>query len=168
MNSNLLIREATSADIAAIRQIAHATWPVAYGNLLSAEQLSYMLGMMYSEPSLQQQFTKGDHFYLAVQNEVPVGFASVSNEHNGRFKLNKLYVLPTTQKTGAGRALLDEVTTYARQHNGTELYLQVKRDNPAKTFYEKIGFEVTDEVDLDIGNGYFMNDYLMTLRLINN
>jgi ribosomal protein S18 acetylase RimI-like enzyme len=163
MNPNLHIRKATPADITAIRQIAHTTWPVAYGKLLSAEQLSYMLGMMYSETSLQQQFDKGDVFYLALLDNEPVGFASVTDEHNGRFKLNKLYVLPTIQKSGAGKALLEAAKTHATQNNGTELYLQVKRDNPAKTFYEKIGFTVTGEIDLDIGNGYLMQDYLMTL-----
>ncbi len=161
----LSIREATMGDIPAIRHIAHHTWPVAYGQLLSQEQLTYMLDLMYSEQSLTDQINKGHRFYLAELDGNPHGFASVSDEGQHRFKLNKLYVLPDTQKTGAGKALLQQTITYAKQHNGLQLFLQVKKDNPSKGFYEKQGFEVIDEVDLDIGNGYFMNDFIMALEL---
>jgi len=165
MNTSLVIRKATLADINDIRRIANATWPSAYGELLSKEQLDYMLGLMYSEISLQEQLDKGHQFFMAELDGNAFGFASVSAEGNDRFKLNKLYVMPITHKTGAGKALLDEVISYAKQNNGTKLFLQVKRDNNAKGFYEKHGFIITGELDLDIGNGYFMNDYIMELVL---
>jgi len=165
MSIALTIRDANMADIPSIRHIAHATWPVAYGQLLSGEQLAYMMDLMYSEASLQQQMEKGHRFYLAILNNEPHGFASVSDEGDGTFKLNKLYVLPDTQKTGAGKALLQQTIQYAKENKGTQLLLQVKRDNPSKGFYEKHGFIVTGELDLDIGNGYFMNDYIMSLAL---
>jgi ribosomal protein S18 acetylase RimI-like enzyme len=165
MNTSLIIRKASLSDIGNIRHIAHATWPSAYGELLSKEQLEYMLGMMYSETSLQEQMNKGHQFFMAELDNQSFGFASVSAEDNGSFKLNKLYVNPITQKTGAGKALLDEVISYARQNKGTRLFLQVKRDNNAKGFYKKNGFVITGELDLDIGNGYFMNDYIMELSL---
>ncbi|MEI9808163.1 MAG: hypothetical protein WDO16_09960 [Bacteroidota bacterium] len=37
----------------------------------------------------------------------------------------------------------------------------MNRSNNAKLFYEKIGFIVIREEDIDIGNGYLMNDYVM-------
>src|SRR6478735_11699107 len=112
MNTPLIIRKASSIDINDIRSIAYSTWPSAYGELLSKEQLEYMLGLMYSETSLQEQINKGHQFFMAELNNQSFGFASVSAEGDGRFKLNKLYVSPTTQKTGAGKALLDEVISY--------------------------------------------------------
>jgi hypothetical protein len=33
-------------------------------------------------------------------------------------------------------------------------------------FYKHAGFEIIDEQDFDIGNGYFMNDYVMKKRLL--
>jgi ribosomal protein S18 acetylase RimI-like enzyme len=165
MSYPLIIRKATTADIASIRNIAQVTWPVAYGELLSKEQLDYMLRMMYSPAALEQQMQKGHQFFMASQNETDLGFASVSDEGGQKFKLNKLYINPHIQKTGAGKALLNEVINYAKQNGGTSLFLQVKRDNIAKGFYEKQGFVITGELDLDIGNGYFMNDYIMELPL---
>ncbi len=165
MNNKLLIRKAEATDIPAIRRIAQATWPSAYGNIISEEQLNYMLGMMYSEQSLNEQMEKGHQFYIAELDGNSFGFASVSSEGDGNYKLNKLYVTPITQKTGAGKALLNEVIGYAKQNGAAKLFLQVNRNNNAKSFYEKNGFRIAREMDLDIGNGYFMNDYIMELVL---
>ncbi len=165
MNTPLIIKKATYASIPDIRHIAHETWPVAYGELLSKEQLDYMLGLMYSEAALQKQMDQGHQFFMTELDGNVFGFASVSDEGDGSFKLNKLYVIPITQKTGAGKALLHEVIAHVKKNNGTKLFLQVNRNNNAKGFYEKHGFIITRELDLDIGNGYFMNDYIMELAL---
>jgi len=55
------------------------------------------------------------------------------------------------------------VITYAKEKGGNRLLLQVNRDNNANGFYEKHGFTILKEIDLAIGNGYFMNDYVMEL-----
>jgi diamine N-acetyltransferase len=44
--------------------------------------------------------------------------------------------------------------------NVSILDLNVNRHNPAKSFYEKIGFTVLREEDVPIGP-YWMNDYVM-------
>ncbi len=161
----LIIREATAADIPAIRQIAQATWPATYGPILSQEQIDYMLQWMYSENTLREQMKQGHQFYMAELNGKAHGFAGVSDEGKTVFKLHKLYVIPDTQKTGAGKALLQQVIRYAKTNGGTQLLLQVNRHNNAKGFYEKHGFTILKEADTDIGNGYFMNDYIMQLPL---
>ena len=74
-------------------------------------------------------------------------------------------MVPTTQKTGAGKALLQKVMEFARSNGGTKLILQVNRHNNAKGFYEKQGFTVLDEVKLDVGNGFYMDDYIMQYNL---
>lgn len=45
--------------------------------------------------------------------------------------------------------------------NATVLELNVNRQNKARIFYEKFGFVIVEEKDIPIGNGYFMNDYVM-------
>lgn len=167
MHSTLIIREATPADIPAIRQIAFDTWPSTYGAILSQEQIDYMLAWMYSPEALQKQMQEGHQFYIAELDHTTLGFAGVSQEGSTKFKLHKLYVVPTTQKTGAGKALLQKVIGFARDHGGAKLILQVNRHNNAKGFYEKQGFSVLDEVNLDIGNGFFMDDYIMQYDLNN-
>jgi ribosomal protein S18 acetylase RimI-like enzyme len=41
----------------------------------------------------------------------------------------------------------------------------VNRHNRALHFYEKQGFKIIREEDIDIGSGYFMNDYVMELTI---
>ena len=127
--------------------------------------MEYMLDWMYSTTSLQQQMQNGHQFFVAEVDDTLIGFASVSKEDGDTYKLNKLYVLPNTQKTGAGKALLLSVIAFAKENGGREIQLQVNRNNNAKDFYLKHGFVILYEADFEIGNGYFMNDYVMGLQL---
>ena len=60
---------------------------------------------------------------------------------------------------------MDEIEKTIIQRGAVSLLLNVNRQNKAKFFYEKLGFTVIKEEDIDIGNGYFMNDYVMEKRL---
>jgi N-acetylglutamate synthase-like GNAT family acetyltransferase len=160
----MIIRQATESDIETIQSIAKTTWAVTY-DFLPVGQMKFMLDWMYSTTSLQQQMQNGHHFFVALVDEIIVGFASVSKQDESISKLNKLYVLPTTQKTGAGKALLKRVIAFAQENDAKEIQLQVNRNNNAKDFYIKHGFTILYEADFEIGNGYFMNDYVMSLRL---
>ncbi len=165
MSSVLHIREASENDIATIRYIATITWPVAYGTYISKAQLDYMLDMMYSDDSLLNQMNNGHQFYIAEHNNQGIGFASVSKEEDNTCKLNKLYVLPTEQKTGAGKALLFKTIDFAKSLVSNCLYLQVNKQNNAQHFYSKLGFSVREASILEIGGGYIMDDYIMELKL---
>lgn len=160
----LFIRIANESDITIIQSIAKITWANTY-TFLSNAQMEYMLNWMYSTTSLQQQIQNGHQFYVADMNHEIIGFASVSKEDESVCKLNKLYVLPTTQKTGAGKALLQSVIAFAKENNAKEIQLQVNRHNNAKDFYLKQGFTILYEADFEIGNGFYMNDYIMGLKL---
>ena len=159
------IRKATNQDIAIIRSIAGITWPDAYGAYISEAQLDFMLEMMYSDASLHAQINNGHQFYLAINNNQAIGFASVSKEEGLYCKLNKLYVLPNAQKTGAGTLLLEAVIAYANSNNTNCIYLQVNKQNNAQHFYKKHGFTVREAAVVDIGNGFVMDDYIMELLL---
>ncbi len=64
------------------------------------------------------------------------------------------------------KKLLETVETVAKSMGAENLILNVNRKNKAKTFYEKNGFAVVREEDIDIGKGYFMNDYIMEKTLL--
>ncbi len=81
------------------------------------------------------------------------------------YKLHKIYVLPSQQGKGSGKFIIDQLTNAMKIKGASALQLNVNRNNPAKSFYEKIGFAVIKEEDIDIGSGYFMNDYVMEKKL---
>jgi diamine N-acetyltransferase len=154
-------------DIPSIQSIAHNTWWSTYSSILSKEQLQYMLDLIYSEEMLTKVMRDQSQSFILIQDDRgKQGFASYGsrNEDRNIFKLHKLYVLPENHGKGYGRMLIDEVTRRMTEQNVSILDLNVNRHNPAKTFYEKLGFKVIYEEDVPIGP-YFMNDYVMRLTL---
>lgn len=163
MATPITIQEATTKDIPVIASLARQIWPDAYGAILSTAQLDYMLDLIYAHSALQQQMEDQHQCFLIASIETaPVGFAAFSKiAEPGIFKLHKLYVRTDIQGKGLGKALLDAVEQRIKALHATALHLNVNRHNKAKLFYEKHGFYVIKEDDIDIGKGYFMNDYIM-------
>jgi ribosomal protein S18 acetylase RimI-like enzyme len=159
------IRPGTLEDRALIRSISERTWPSTYGHIISQEQIDFMLDWMYSDESLATQFEKGHQFFIAQLNGSDIGFCSVSKSDDGHgdHKLNKLYILPNIQKSGAGTALLNKAIEIAKAAGSTSLFLQVNKHNNAYEFYLKKGFIKESEFKFDIGNGFYMDDYVMRL-----
>ena len=120
-----------------------------------------MLNLMYSEKALQEQMQHNHEFIVAYDGVEPIGFASYSLIEPAVFKLHKIYVLPSQQGRGTGRFIIDHLIKLMKQKGANSLQLNVNRQNNAKDFYEKLGFVVIKEEDIDIGSGYFMNDYVM-------
>lgn len=162
------IKRASKEDIATIQQLAEEIWPKAYGTIISAAQLRYMLNLIYSEASLTIQIEKGHQFILAMENNTAIGFASFSQKNeieNTTFRLHKIYVLPDTTTKGIGSFLLSYVCNESMQQGATQLELNVNKYNPAKQFYLKKGFTVLRDEVIDIGEGYVMDDYVMVKKL---
>jgi diamine N-acetyltransferase len=160
------IRKAGIEDIPLIRQLTFQVWPQTYSSIISKEQIDYMLDLFYDEAVLKKQIAEeGQEFLIVSENEVPVGFAAFSEIKPSIFKLHKLYVLGSQQGKGTGKLLIQHVHGIIRAKGATALQLQVNRYNKAKFFYEKMGFMIIEEGDFDIGNGYFMNDYVMQIKL---
>lgn len=168
--SGLIIRQANFEDRAFIRSVSERTWPSTYGHIITQEQIDFMLDWMYSDKSMAEQFEKGHQFYIANLNGADIGFCSVSAESTeeksniqNEYKLNKLYVLPSAHGTGSGKALLNKAIEVAKLEGADSLFLQVNKLNTAYTFYLKNGFVKEQEFKFDIGNGFFMDDYVMRL-----
>jgi ribosomal protein S18 acetylase RimI-like enzyme len=162
LNHEFVIRKAEKTDIPIISRLAHEVWPGAYGSILSPAQIKYMLDLFYAHESLERQFDEEHVFLLAFLNEKSVGFASWSHANKaGVYKVHKLYVHPELQGRGIGKNLLDEIANQVKSLGAHAIQLDVNRHNPAKVFYEKYGFKVAGEKDTAIGEGFFMNDYVM-------
>ncbi len=164
--TTIAIRRAAADDCASIRSIAERTWPDTYGHILPPGQLEYMLDKSYSDAALQQQMAEGHAFFIAFDSRKGelVGFVSVSRPEPQLFIIEKLYVLPEFHGSGAGRRLTEFAEKYIVGQTAERpvvIELNVNRENKAAEFYRHIGFAIDREVDEEIGNGYFKNDYIM-------
>jgi len=142
-------------------------WPQTYTPIIGAQQVAYMLAQFYSPDALQKQMEEHNHqFILCYSDSEPIAFASYSETEPQIFKLHKLYILPTLQGKGIGRYMIQHIADDLRTRNATTLRLNVNRYNTAAiAFYEKTGFTLFKTEDIDIGNGFFMNDYVLEMKL---
>src|SRR5688500_4596810 len=139
------ISEASEEDIPTIIDIAEKTWWPTYQDILTREQIRYMLDAIYTPGSIAKQMTDGTQQFLIGKDErCPQGFSSfgVRSEDANICKLHKLYVLPDNQKRGYGRMLIDEVRRRMLQQNKRILDVNVNRYNRALRFYENYGFKI--------------------------
>jgi GNAT superfamily N-acetyltransferase len=161
------IRLATIEDAPLIQQLAEAIWWPTYSLILEKQQIRYMLDHIYDLESIRGQIERLDQIYILMKEGAEaVGFASYSarKENKNVYKLHKLYVLPERKGTGMGKTLLKAVEDAVRIEGKTVLELNVNKYNPAKGFYEKMGYEVVYEENIPIGP-YWMNDYVMRKEL---
>lgn len=162
------ITDASIEDIAKIQEIAHITWPITYGEILTAEQLEYMLDLIYSDEALSRQIqNKEQLFYLISDADSVIGFIGIEHNYNNEAvtKIHKIYLLPKTQGKGYGKIVFEEIGKMALENHSKDLLLNVNRFNTALNFYKKLGFEIKETVDIEIGNGYLMEDYVMWKNL---
>jgi GNAT superfamily N-acetyltransferase len=126
-----------------------------------------MLDAIYSSEILQNAIQTGSqNFILLTDENGPQGFASFGKRSNDPqvCKLHKIYVLPVNHGKGYGKLLIEEVKKRMADLHSHTLDLNVNRHNPAKSFYEKIGFRIIGEEDVPVGP-YWMNDYVMRLEV---
>ncbi|WP_343633016.1 GNAT family N-acetyltransferase [Fluviicola sp.] len=164
----ITLRLAALADISSIQQVAESTWPVSYQEIISPEQIRYMLDLMYSNQKLETAITDPNQaFWLAEEHGKVLGFCGIEHGYPeaGITRIHKLYILPDTQGSGLGKLFMDHVEDQAGKHGNNTLHLNVNKGNNAVGFYRKHGFVIDHEEVLDIGNGYVMDDFIMVKHL---
>ncbi len=160
------IRTATHAELPVIRQLALEIWPVTYSPILSQNQLDYMLELFYSDAALEKDFNKpGYIFFLLELDGKNAGYAGLELKKGQTAHLHKIYLSPDCQGKGLGKKLIQFIMNYAQKAGAKQLTLNVNRNNKAIHFYQAVGFAIAQTTDIEIGNGYFMNDYVMRKSL---
>lgn len=119
-----------------------------------------MLAKLYSPEALTLQMQQGQQFYLVQSEEEPCGFIAVSRQGEDGCFLNKFYIKTSDQRKGLGGEIFTLLLSLYPEMK--TMRLQVNRQNyKAINFYFKMGFIIEKVADFDIGDGYFMNDFVM-------
>ncbi|MBA3970867.1 MAG: GNAT family N-acetyltransferase, partial [Bacteroidetes bacterium] len=155
----LKFRKASTHDVGLIAQLADSIWRKHYITIITIEQIEFMLATMYSAESLLKQMNEGHVFTIIYDNEKAIGYISLSTKDEWNYFLHKFYVDNNEQGKGIGSKLLEYILKELA--NAESIELTVNRKNyKAINFYFKNGFVIKDVADFDIGNGYFMNDFV--------
>ena len=160
---------ATQEDIKTIQDLARRSWEHAYADILSKEQLEFMLSTMYSEEEIKTQLSNPNYHYYLVFDEVLNNFDGFIGYENAfeekTTKLHRIYLVPESKGKGAGKKALQFLHEKVKEFGDKRVVLAVNKNNSAKQFYESQGYGVYDEGVFDIGNGFVMDDYLMEIHL---
>jgi GNAT superfamily N-acetyltransferase len=161
------IEQLNKDNIDIVHHLAHDIWPHTFREILSKDQIQYMLDWMYDLGTLREQVQIGHLYYVLKEFNKPKGFIGLEPNYPdaGLLRIHKLYVLPNMQGKGFGRQLLNQAIDVAFDLDMDALHLNVNRFNKSVDFYKHVGFDVVGEEDIDIGSGYLMEDFIMKLQL---
>lgn len=156
----LSLRPATPNDFAVIELLAKDIWNQHYVPIIGLGQVNYMLNQLYSSTALKKQTEEGQVFHLVEKDGKEIGFISVSNCGGNDYFLHKFYILQDKQSKGLGTNVFNKV--FGELYQAQSIRLTVNRLNyKSVNFYFKLGFKIEKVEDFDIGNDYFMNDFVM-------
>jgi len=93
--------------------------------------------------SLADEWNRRDVVLVAIQNEIPIGYASATEEHTAAIAwVNDLVVTPEKRRQGVASALLTAIQTWALEKNVKRLILEMQSKNqPCIRLAQKFGYE---------------------------
>jgi ribosomal protein S18 acetylase RimI-like enzyme len=168
MNSKLHFETATIEDIPILQDSAYRIWHAHYPDIITVEQIDYMLAEGYSTDRIASEITEQGISWLKIlDDQEMIGFAAFGPYGEKTVKLHKLYLDVACHGRGIGTAALTEVEQRATTDGATAIVLNVNKYNhKAIASYQRNGYQVAESVVNDIGNGFVMDDYVMKKSLI--
>lgn len=150
-------------DIESLSKLATEIWQQHFTKIIGADQVSYMLENFQSPAALAQQLAQGVNYYFAEVAGIRAGYlALIPDSKAASLMISKIYVCQLNRGLGIGKTMLDFAEQYARDLNLSQLWLTVNRHNDSTVqWYLHQGFQVVDQVKKDIGQGFYMDDYIM-------
>ncbi len=147
-----------------VYSLAKRIWHEWYSDILTEEQIDYMLETYHSLQAICDELEEGYEYVVFRDSGKDIGYCGFHNEGD-RIYIGKLYLLKEYRGKGYGRKMFEIIDRYARSQNVDREYLRVNKGNPTVDIYKKIGFIIKESVVADIGNGFVMDDYIMERSL---
>jgi diamine N-acetyltransferase len=152
--------------------LAHEIWYEYYVPLIGRAQVDYMVSKFQSSGAMQGQMREGYEYFLVRSGPTerdgqPIGYCALQPQPaESSLFLSKLYLLRDARGGGTGRVCMEFIEQLARRRGLNLLWLTVNKGNPAVKAYERLGFRIAADLVMDIGGGFFMDDYRMEKPLL--
>lgn len=135
-----------------------------YDPIVGKTQNNYMLQKFQSVEGIRTQLKEGVQYYFVSENGKRAGFLAFYPEGDHLY-LSKFYLYKSLRGKGYGRKMLDFVILKAKEAGLSAIELNVNKHNSAIQIYEKLGFKIIRSEKNDIGQGYYMDDYVCRLEI---
>ena len=156
-----------------ISVLAGVIWREHYTSIIGAAQVEYMLDKFQTGEQIYEDIINNNFVYFTAENTAEtdehksmVGYAACVPKEDCLF-LSKLYVHKDYRRKGISRCFVNEMIALCKseyQFNRIRLMIS-KINHDSYNAYLRMGFKNIDSVKVDIGNGFFMDDYVMELLI---
>jgi len=144
-----------------ISKMAWDIWTDYYSTIITGDDIGYILKTFQTEEAIKQQMRDGCLYSYIMEGDVRAGYFAIQPEGDSLF-ISKFYVSKEFRGKGLGSKALKEIFEEGRAMKMKKAYLHVNKHNlPSIKIYKHKGFVITSGDKIDIGNGYFMDDYCM-------
>lgn len=161
------IRKAVLEDAEGIAKVHVDSWRTTYKGIVPD---SFLENMSYAEREELWKKVISESAVLVAENEEGhiIGFASGGKERSGDYpvfqgELSAIYLLEDAQGKGVGKKLLEEIMSVLKDQGLTSMLVFVLKENPATHFYQALGGEIVDEIEIEIG-GKVLKELLIGWR----
>lgn len=152
----------TKSQITELCNLAYHIWHEYWVDLLSPEQIDYMINKFQSPPAVLEQIKNEnyEYFFIKINNE-KAGYFGLSYKKDYLF-LSKFYIRKEFRHKKIGTQAFEFIKEQAKNQSYKKIILTVNKYNTNTIkAYEKWDFKTIDAVVTDIGNGFVMDDYIM-------
>lgn len=156
----------TNEQIQKTATLASEIWQECYADILTPQQIHYMLANLQSETAIQNQIeTQGYHYYLLQEGDQDLGYLALQPEE-GKLYLSKFYLLPAYRGQGYAPKVMAFVLQQAARFGCRAFWLTVNKQNTrAMAAYQKAGMVLVRQQVADIGGGFVMDDFVFEKAL---
>ncbi len=152
-------------DIVAVAKLANEIWNDHFVDIIGQQQVDYMLDQFQSPAAIAAQIESGYEYYLLSVDRRQTGYLGLVPEPQAsKMMISKIYIRREARGRGLGNYILNFVIQQCESRGFRSIWLTVNRYNDATIkWYLRKGFVVIDEVKKDIGEGFYMDDFIMEL-----
>ena len=166
------IKIATTDDAAVIARLSRQTFVETFAEDNTAANMEKFLSESFSVSSLEAEVgAPGDLFFLAIENNQPVGYARLRENApiafpgSNAIEIARIYAVRNSIGKGIGKLLMQKCLATAKEQGKEFIWLGVwEKNGRAIRFYEKWGFEKFDTHIFVLGDDA-QTDWLMKRRV---
>ena len=152
-------------ELQQLQGIAEQIWHEHYTAIIGKDQVNYMLSKFQTVAAMKTQIEQGYRYDLVLDDDQIIGYtAAVASEHY--YYISKFYLVQAARGKGYAKLMLAHIEELAQLEGFSKLRLNVNKYNDHSiAAYKRLGFVVIGEEKNDIGEGFFMDDYVMEKHL---
>ena len=168
VESDLAFLELHKEDLDAVRTMSILATAIVrehFDPIIGKAQNTYMIEKFQTEVSIISQLEHGSRYFFIQAESKMVGFIAFYPKNDAMY-ISKFYLCKEARGKGYAHQMLNFVITESGKLGLQKIELNVNKHNPACRSYEHLGFDQIRAEKIDIGGGFYMDDYVYSLTII--